>query len=137
MAAFVNSGLRSVKPMRVLQAIAGGLLGPGAFTGGFATAALGAVLHFFIATVATAVYYLISRKLKLVIRLALVCGPLYGVGDYLFMNFIVLPLSAVTFKISYTPAVVVAGVMIHVFCVSLPIAFVVRRYSQSNSWRTR
>jgi len=56
-AAFVNSGLRDVKPMRVLQAIASGLLGPDAFTGGIATTALGAVLHFFIATVATAVYY--------------------------------------------------------------------------------
>lgn len=129
-AAFVNSGLRGVKPTRVLQAIASGLLGSDAFTGGFAAAALGLALHFFIATVATAVYYVMSRKLKLLVQQPLVCGPVYGVAVYLFMNSIVLPLSAITFKISYTLAVVVTGVMIHIFCVGLPIAFVVRKFSK-------
>jgi len=129
-AALVNSGLRGVKPLRVLQTIASGLLGIDAFKGGFATAALGLVVHFFIAIVATAVYYVMSRKLKLLVQQALVCSPVYGAAVYLFMYLIVLPLSAVPFKISYTLGVVVTGLIIHIFCVGLPISLVVRRYSQ-------
>ena len=62
-AAFVTSGLRGVGPIRVLQAIASGLLGAVSFRGGFTTATFGLVLHFWIAFVATAVYYAASRKL--------------------------------------------------------------------------
>jgi len=56
-AAFVIYGLRGALPVRIPQSIANGLLGAAAYKGGFATAALGAALHFFIALVATAVYY--------------------------------------------------------------------------------
>jgi hypothetical protein len=47
--ATVFYGLRGVKPIRVSQSIASGLLGPKAYEGGFATAILGVVLHFVIA----------------------------------------------------------------------------------------
>jgi hypothetical protein len=130
LAAFVNSGLRGGSPTRVLQAIASGLLGADAFKGGFATAALGLVLHFFIATTATAVYYAASRKLKVLVDQAIVCGLAYGIPVYLVMNLIVLPLSAVTFKTSHALANVVTSVLILMFCVGLPIALVVRRYSK-------
>src|SRR6266852_6812485 len=56
-------GLRGVKPMRVSQSIASGLLGPKAYEGGFTTATLGEVLHFVLAIGAAAVFYLLSRKL--------------------------------------------------------------------------
>ena len=53
--AFVFFGLRSgVQPIRILQSIAAGLLGRASFTGGWPTAALGLVLHFFIAFVIVA-----------------------------------------------------------------------------------
>jgi uncharacterized membrane protein YagU involved in acid resistance len=130
LAAFVNSGLRGVSPTRVLQSIASGLLGADSFKGGFATAALGLVLHFFIATTATAVYYVASRKLKVLVDQAVVCGLAYGIPVYLMMNLIVLPLSAIPFKISHAPANVATGVLILMFCVGLPIALVVRRYSK-------
>jgi len=125
-AAFVNSGWRGVGPMRVLRGIASGLLGAAAAKGGFATAALGAVLHFFIATVATAVYYVASRKLNLLVQQAIVCGMVYGVAVYGFMNSIVVPLSAFPYKIPYN----VSGLMIHILCVGLPIALVVRVHSK-------
>jgi len=130
LAAFVNSGLRDVSPTRVLQSIASGLLGADSFKGGVATAALGLVLHFIIATGATAVYYAASRKLNFLAKQPVVCGPVYGVAVYFFMNFIVLPLSAVPFKISYTLPVLITGLMIHMLCVGLPIALAVRRYSK-------
>ena len=69
-AAFINSGLNGRSPMFVLQSVASGLLGPGSYKGGFKSAALGAVLHFLIAFVACAVYYIASRKIKAMVRSA-------------------------------------------------------------------
>lgn len=126
--AFIHSGVRGVSPVRVLRYVAGGLLGPDAFKGGLGTAALGLALHFLIATGATAVYYAASRKLDFLVQRPMVCGPLYGLAVYGFMNLIVLPLSALP-KITYTPAGVIPQLFIHMLCVGLPIALIVRRYS--------
>lgn len=130
LAAFVNSGWRGVSPTRVLQSIASGLLGANSFKGGFATAVLGLVLHFFIATTAAAVYYAASRKLKVLIEQPIVCGLAYGIPVYLVMNLIVLPLSAVPFKVSHAPTNVATAALILMFCVGLPIALVIRRHSK-------
>lgn len=130
LAAFVNSGLRGTSPTRVLQAIASGLLGADSFKGGFATATLGLVLHFFIATTVTAIYYAASRKLEALVKQPIVCGLAYGISVFLVMNFIVLPLSAVPFKLPRTLDAIVAGAVILMFCVGLPIALVVRRFSK-------
>ncbi|MGH9844851.1 MAG: hypothetical protein ACREEM_39545 [Blastocatellia bacterium] len=129
-AAMVNSGLRGVSPARVLQSIASGLLGADAYKGGFATAALGLALHFFIAASATAVYYAASRKLKWMTERAIVSGLAYGVAVYLFMSQVVLPLSAVPFKTNRTLATVATSLIIHMLCVGLPISLAVRRYSK-------
>ena len=53
--ALIFHGVRGVAPWRILQAIASGLLGREAFTGGAWTATLGLGLHFFIATTVAAV----------------------------------------------------------------------------------
>jgi hypothetical protein len=130
LAAFVNSGLRGVTPTRVLQAIASGLLGADSFKGGFATAAFGLLLHFFIATTATAIYYAASRKLKVLIDQPLICGLAYGIPVYLIMNLIVLPLSAVPFNPPHTLGGIVTALLILMFCVGLPIALVIRRHAK-------
>src|SRR5262245_51342902 len=94
-AAIVIYAFRGVPPVRILQSVAGGVLGPAAFTGGGKTAALGLALHFFIATTAAAVYFLASRGLPVLVRRPSLCGALYGIAVWAFMNFVVLPLSAV------------------------------------------
>jgi hypothetical protein len=132
-AAFVNSGLRGRGPVLVMHSIASGLLGAKAYQSGAGAAALGVALHFLIAFGATAVYYAASRKLDFLVRQAIVCGALYGIAVYWFMNLVVLPLSAVPFKVSYTATALITGMGIHIFCVGLPIALVVRRYSKTNS----
>lgn len=128
-AALVNSGLRGVKPTRVLQFIASGLLGPDSFKGGAGTAALGVGLHFLIAFVAAAVYYAASRKLNFLVEQAIVGGLLYGVSVYLFMNLIVLPLSSVN-KAPFSVASLVTGLIIHMLFVGLPISLAIRWYSK-------
>ena len=127
--AFVVNGLRGVGPVRVLQSVAGGLLGPAAREGGYATAALGGVLHFLIAFTAAAVYWLASRRLRVLVRRPAVCGLLYGLAVYLFMYFVVVPLSAAYFKPSRELSSILLNASGHMLLVGLPIALAARRYS--------
>jgi hypothetical protein len=128
--AFVVSGLRGVGPVRVLHSVAGGLLGATARDGGLAAAALGALLHFLIAFAWAAVYWLASRRLRVLVRHPIVCGLLYGAAVYAFMYFVVLPLSAVYFKPSYAPSAVLLNSAGHMLLVGLPIALAARHYSK-------
>ncbi|MGH9836858.1 MAG: hypothetical protein ACREBD_13360 [Blastocatellia bacterium] len=126
-AAFINSGLRGRSPIWVLQSVAGGWLGRNSFQGGLKTALLGLALHFFIATMWAAAYCLASLKLHRLTRQAVLCGLLYGVVVYLVMYMVVLPLSALQFKFFNQPVTaILTGVLIHLFCVGLPIALVTR-----------
>ncbi len=63
-AALIVYGYLGLKPMRLLQGIASGLLGPKAFDGGLATAFLGLLCHFFIAFGAATVYFVASRAIR-------------------------------------------------------------------------
>lgn len=128
-AALVVYGFFGLKPMRLLQGIASGLLGAKAFSGGLATAVLGVLCHFLIAFGAAAVYLMASRVLGFLVEHAVVSGILYGVAVYFFMNRIVLPLSAAA-KRPFSLQMMIVGVVIHIFCVGLPIALSVRRFSR-------
>jgi hypothetical protein len=127
-AALVVYGYLGAKPVPLLQGIAAGLLGPRSFSGGLATAALGLLCHFFIAFSAATVYFMASRWLPFAGNHAIVSGAIYGVAVYFFMNRIVVPLSAAR-KFPFSFKMMIIGVTIHIFCVGLPIALAVRRYS--------
>ena len=130
-AACVYSRLRAnVKPMRVLQSVASGLLGPDSYKGGVKTAVLGLALHFLIATTATIVFYLASRKLRFMIARPVTWGLVYGVLVYLFMNFVVLPLSALQMRTPPPLSSRIINCLIIMFCVGLPISLIVRRFSK-------
>ncbi len=133
-AAFVEAGLEGRSPVSLHQGIAGGLLGMSSFRGGLATAALGAFFHFLIATTAAAVFYLASHKLKFLVKHAIPSGLLYGVAVYIFMYYIVLPISAYHTKIALPP--MAQDVAVHMFMVGLPISLVVRKYSDSSLRKT-
>ena len=128
LAAFVLRAYHGVPPARVLQGIASGALGPEAFRGGWATAALGLALHFFIAYVAAAVFWTASRWWPVLVRRAIPAGMAYGVAVHVFMNAVVLPLSRINFRWPpwhYT-AIMIA---IHMVFVGLPIALAVRQFA--------
>ena len=129
-AAFINSGLHARSPLFVLQSIASGLLGADSYKAGLSSAALGLAVHFLIAFTACTVYFIVSRVFTVLIRRAVICGLIYGVVVWLFMYGVVLPL---TFRRSFfNPlSAVIIGMVIHMLCVGLPIALVVRRYSDS------
>lgn len=127
-AALIVYGYLGAKPLRLLQGIAGGLLGPRAYGGGIATALLGLLCHFVIAFSAAAVYVGASRVTPFLVRHAVLCGVLYGIAVYFFMNRVVVPLSAAV-KFPFSVKMMVIGIIIHILCVGLPISLTARRYA--------
>jgi hypothetical protein len=125
--AFVFFWLRSgVRPVRILQSIAAGLLGRASFSGGWRTAALGLVLHFFIAFAVVLVFLMASRRLPFLKRHAIPAGLIYGIAVYLTMTFVVVPASAAAGGVPAWP-VALNGVLIHMFGVGLPAALAASR----------
>ena len=127
--AFFIFGAIGSSPVRILQSIASGLLGPESFKGGLTTAGLGLVLHFVIALGAAAVFYAASRKLPVLIEHPIVSGLVYGLGVYAFMNLVVLPLSAA--KPRYSVYIIVSQLLVHPLLIGIPIALMVRRFSRA------
>jgi len=112
-------------PARILQAIAAGLLGKESFVGGAATAALGLFLHFFIACGMAAVYWLASRRWPVLLQRPLAAGTAFGIGAYLAMTYLVVPLSRAMpppFILSWF----IDSVLAHVVLVGLLFAYVAR-----------
>jgi hypothetical protein len=98
---------------------------------GAKTAILGLVLHFFIATTWTVIYYLASRKISFLVNQTIIAGVFYGVVVWAFMNFVVIPLSAVPKRATPPPlSARIIGMSVIIFCIGLPIAIIVRKFSK-------
>jgi hypothetical protein len=122
--------LRWGHPGFILRGIAGGLIGPRAYRQGVGTAVFGLVLHFFIALSAATVFYLASRKIKFLTQHAVRWGFFYGIAVFVFMYWVVLPLSRFPASLrSHSLATIVANVLTHMFCVGLPISLATKYYS--------
>jgi uncharacterized membrane protein YagU involved in acid resistance len=96
---------------------------------GWTSAALGLVIHFAIAFTAATVYYLASRVMRVMVEHAVVCGLVYGELVFLFMYFVVLPLSALG-PARFNVATYITGPIGHTVLVGLPIALSVRRFAR-------
>ena len=128
-AALVVYGMMGAKPLRLLQGIAGGVLGPRTYTGGIATALLGLALHFLIAFGAATVFFIASRGIRFLLDHAVVSGVLYGVVVYFVMQRVVIPLSRAN-RNPFSLKFMIIGIIIHIFCVGLPISLSVRKHSR-------
>jgi len=116
----------NVTPVQILQGIASGLLGPRAFQGGAATAALGLALHYAIAFAWTLVFFVLAKNFRVLTRRPMIVGPLYGTFVWLVMNLGVLPLSRVTHRpLRLQPSIV--GAVILMICIGLPMATIIGR----------
>lgn len=122
-----------VSPSRLFQHIASGLLGAGSFGAGWTTVGLGVLLHFTVATGAAAVFYAVSLAIPLLRRRPFLCGPVFGIGLFLFMQKVVVPLSAAYPKRTAPMAGLELADQLfsHMFFVGLPIALLVRRSARS------
>lgn len=113
-------------PSVILQAIAAGLLGKEAFSGGAATAALGLVLHFLIAFGMAAVYWLACLRRPSLITSPVAAGIAYGIVTWIAMNYVIVPLSRAV-PPPFILAWFIDGLLAHVLLVGLLLAFVARR----------
>jgi hypothetical protein len=128
--AFITWGLQGLTPIQIGQSVAAGLLGREAsFAGGTPTGLLGLFLHFCIAIGMAAVYYALATRIPLLVRRAILCGAVYGLGLYLFMNFVVMPLSAIGRfgGGGGSMTVLITSILVHMFLVGVPIAHFTRR----------
>ena len=141
-AACINLGVAyGFGPLRVLKGVAGGLLGRGALAGGFATAALGLVMHFTMAMTVATIFYALSRRFPLPQKLlgVVAVGLLYGAAVFAVNNFGTSPfLSWVRSLYLHTPVLFKppmgwTQLVIHLFCVGLPIALVMHIFASDKS----
>jgi glucan phosphoethanolaminetransferase (alkaline phosphatase superfamily) len=131
-------------PLRVLKGVAGGLLGRGALQGGFAVATLGLAMHFTMALTVATIFYLLIRCFPLPRKLPVVVavGLFYGAAVFVVNNFgTSLLLSWVRSLYLHTPVVFKppmgwSQLVIHLFCVGLPVALVMGYYSRKPTQRT-
>ena len=121
----VTNMINGRPPMRVFQSVASGALGRSAYDGGWATVLLGAGFHYFIAFSVVVFYALVARRIDAVARHPFIAGPIYGIGVYCFMQFVVFPLSAIG-HVPHPLPTLVDGLLTHIFLVGLPTALLFR-----------
>jgi glucan phosphoethanolaminetransferase (alkaline phosphatase superfamily) len=124
-------------PARLLKGVAGGVLGRAALEGGFATAALGLIMHFTMALTVATIFYALSRRFPLPRKLwaVVAVGLFYGAAVFVVNNFATaLFLSWIRSLYLHTPILFKppmgwSQLVIHLFCVGLPIALVMHRFA--------
>jgi uncharacterized membrane protein YagU involved in acid resistance len=126
LSAFVWSG--AVVP--VLQTVASGPLG-GEIAQGPAGAPLGLVVHFAIMAVMVAVYILAASRIPALERYWWIAGPLYGVGLWVMMYWIVMPLRWDSFSPPSEVMPIVKQLVSHCLLTGLPIALITARSQRS------
>lgn len=118
--------LQGRTPVRVMQSIAGGWLGPESFKLGYASAALGLVTHFAITFVMAAGFALAARLQPQLAQRPWIAGPIYGLGLYGVMYGLVLPLRWPQLFPKFNGLATGADLMLHM-AFGLAIALIVGR----------
>lgn len=126
--AFVAFGFLRATPYGILQHIAAGILGTRSYRMGWIAAGLGFTIHFTIASTAAAVYYASSRRLHFLVDHPVIGGLMYGEAVFVFMYFVVLPLSALG-PAQFSIATYITGPIGDPLLVGLPVALSVRRFA--------
>jgi uncharacterized membrane protein YagU involved in acid resistance len=116
----------------VLQYLASGALGNAAFEGGLATALLGVLFHFVVSFVVAGVFVLSADRIPLLRRYVIVGSLLYGIGVFIVMNFIVLPLSAAPPLPAPTTPQLIELVIEHILVSGLPLGLLIQRNANTN-----
>jgi hypothetical protein len=120
-------GALGVNAMRVLQAIASGLTGAAAYSGGLPSAALGLVLHIVISLVAGLAFSAAAAVRPQLLRHPVLATIGYGVIVYVVMSYVVVPLSAAAFPPAANVALIAMSLSVHIVAFALPIVLVTRR----------
>src|SRR5262249_57726804 len=110
-----------------VQGIGAGAVGrDAARAGGCRTAGLGLIFHYVVAFGIAAIYVVASRVVPMLARRPLICGPIFGVGAYFFMNLVVIPLSRIGPQ-PFTTGPFINGILIHAIGIGTPVALIASR----------
>lgn len=132
----IFNAFRHITPAMVFRYIASGLTGPWAFHGGAASILLGVGIHYTIAIVWTAVFYLAARRMTVLVRRRVVSGLAYGAVVYVVMNCVMLPLTRVPrAPAAMTLASRVSGVLALLVCFGLTVALLTGLAVQAGALR--
>ena len=116
-----------LNPGQVMQYVAGGLFGSQALSGGAPMILIGILLHFGIAFATAASYFFAYPKIKILRVFSIGSGLALGLGTWIVMNLIVVPLSK-TPHIQFGADDIMIGIIWHMILVGLPISFVTKRH---------
>lgn len=119
--------LRKVTPNQVLQSVASGIFGEGAFTGGTTMAFLGLLFHYTIAYCFAIGYFFVFPYVPLLLKQKILSGLLYGIFVWLLMNLVVVPLSNVN-RPPLQWSSILRGVTVLMLCIGLPISLITHKY---------
>lgn len=122
------SGVLSGYPITaVYQYIASAALGESAFAGSVATTLLGVLFHFIVSLIVASVFVLSASQISLLRRHPVVGSLLYGLGVFIVMNMIVIPLSAAPILPAPTTFQLISNLLEHILVIGLPLGLIVRR----------
>jgi uncharacterized membrane protein YagU involved in acid resistance len=116
-----------LNPGQVMQFVASGLYGQSAFTGGTPMILIGILLHFLTALTIAAIYFYAYLKIKVLRYSPVLSGLALGLGAWIVMNLIVLPLSR-TPPTPFGTGDAVIGIVCHMILVGLPISLIIKRH---------
>jgi uncharacterized membrane protein YagU involved in acid resistance len=85
--------INGLGPVVILHAIASGVLGKASYAGGLNTAGLGLLLQWGLSLIIAAIFVGAAQAIPLLARRWLAAGLAYGVGVFIVMSFVVVPLS--------------------------------------------
>lgn len=115
-----------IAPMRLLQAIASGALGAGAFESGGTGATLGVLYHFVLSLLWAGLFALVARRFPRLVWRPLATSLVFGAVVFLAMRLVVLPLSAYPFPVRFELLATVMDGASHVLLFALPIVLATR-----------
>jgi uncharacterized membrane protein YagU involved in acid resistance len=95
--------INGLSPIVILHAIASGILGSASFRSGTSSAVLGLILQWLMSLIIAAVFVIGATWFPLLRRRWMAAGLLYGIVIFFVMNYVVVPLSAVGHRFSFTP----------------------------------
>ena len=122
-AATIDFRFRGVSFVRLWQGVASGAIGTKSFQLGSRSVLLGLFFHILIATSAALVFNVAAAFVPFLIIHYVAVGALYGVVVFLVMNLVVIPLSAMPPR-PFSLAITIRQIIVHIFCVGLPISVV-------------
>lgn len=118
---------KGFNPGQVMQYIASGCFGMGAFAGGSSMIIIGFILHFVIAFAIAAAYFLIFPFIKIMRTQPVISGLLLGIIAWAFMNLLVIPLSLAP-KEPFNAVAAIVSIVWHMVLVGLPVALITKKH---------